>query len=134
MAFNGMDGRLEAWLDIPYIKSMQVDQAELHAAEMDQADDGEMGHEPVIVHKLWKDFDTVIVDSERGGHGGGDKRLHDQIFINPEKKDPFDRTAGIRDGAMSILIGIAARNSIESGKPVRIGELTNLEPRAERMI
>ncbi|MCK4854089.1 MAG: Gfo/Idh/MocA family oxidoreductase [Bacteroidales bacterium] len=134
MAFNGMDGRLEAWLDIPYIKSMQVDQAELHAAEMDQSGNDEMGREPVIVHKLWKNFDTVIVDSERGGHGGGDKRLHDQIFINPEKKDPFNRTAGIRDGAMSILIGIAARNSIESGQPVRIGELTDLEPRAERII
>jgi hypothetical protein len=35
---------------------------------------------------------------------------------------------------MSILIGIAARNSIESGKPVKIGELTDLEPRAERII
>jgi hypothetical protein len=134
MAFNGMDGRLEAWLDIPYIKSIQVDQAELHAAEMDQTGDDEMGQEPIIVHKLWKDFDTVVVGSERGGHGGGDKRLHDQIFINPEKKDPFDRTAGSRDGAMSILIGIAARNSIESGRPVRIGELTDLEPRAERII
>ncbi len=32
MAFNGMNGRIEAWLDIPYIKSMQVDQSELHAS------------------------------------------------------------------------------------------------------
>ncbi len=134
MAFNGMDGRLEAWLDIPYIKSMKVDQSELHAAEMDQGGNDEMGREPVIVHKLWNDFDTVVVESERGGHGGGDKRLHDQIFVNPEKKDPFDRPAGLRDGAMSILIGIAARKSIESGKPVRIEELTDLDPRAERII
>ena len=113
---------------------MQVDQSELHAAEMDQSGNDEMGREPVIVHKLWNDFDTVVVESERGGHGGGDKRLHDQIFVNPEKKDPFDRPAGLRDGAMSILIGIAARKSIESGQPVRIEELTDLDPRAKRII
>jgi hypothetical protein len=113
---------------------MQVAQDELHAAEMDQERDDEMSQEPIIVHKLWKDFDTIMVGSERGGHGGGDKRLHDQIFINPDKQDPFERPAGLRDGAMSILIGIAARKSIESGEPVKIGELTDLEPRVERMI
>lgn len=134
VAFNGMNGRIEAWLDIPHFSNMQIGQAELHRAEMDQSGDAEIGQEVVIVHKLWKDFDAVKVESEREGHGGGDKRLHDQIFVNPEKKDPFDRPAGSRDGAMSILIGIAARKSIESGQPVRIGELTDLEPRAERII
>jgi hypothetical protein len=34
---------------------------------------------------------------------------------------------------MSILMGIAARNSIESGEPVRIGALTDLQPRANRI-
>ena len=133
-AFSGMDGRLEAWLDIPYFKEMKIGQDELHRAEMDQSGEVEMGQEAVIVHNLWKDFKTVKVESEREGHGGGDKRLHDQIFVNPERKDPFDRPAGSRDGAMSILIGIAARKSIESGQPVRIGELTDLEPRTKRMI
>ena len=40
---------------------------------------------------------------------------------------------GIRDGAMSALIGIAARKSIESGHPVKIAELTDLEPRIKRI-
>ena len=40
---------------------------------------------------------------------------------------------GTTDGAMSILIGIAARKSIESGHPVRIAELSDLEPRAKRI-
>jgi hypothetical protein len=35
---------------------------------------------------------------------------------------------------MSILIGIAARKSIEAGQPVRIGELTSLVPRKKRII
>ena len=49
----------------------------------------------------------------------------------------FIATTGIaaaetRDGAMSIFIGIAARNSIESGKPVRISDLTDIELMAKR--
>ena len=133
IAFNGMDGRIEAWLDIPYFKSENMSQSELHAAEMSQSGEDEAQSEPLIVHKNWNNFETVNVPVERGGHGGGDKRLHDKIFKSPEEKDPYDRAAGVRDGAMSILIGVAARNSIESGEPIRIGALTDLQPRAKRI-
>ncbi|WKN45632.1 Gfo/Idh/MocA family oxidoreductase [Tunicatimonas pelagia] len=133
IAFNGMDGRIEAWLDIPYFKSENMSQSELHAAEMNQSGEDEAQSEPLIVHKNWNNFETVNVPVERGGHGGGDKRLHDKIFKNPEKTDPYDRAAGVRDGAMSILVGVAARNSIESGEPVRIASLTDLQPRAKRI-
>ena len=40
--------------------------------------------------------------------------------------------AGTRDGAMSILIGIAARKSIQERRPVKISELTDLVPKANR--
>ena len=134
VAFNGTDGRIEAWLDIPYQEDVEVDQSELHASEMDQDEQDNLETKPIIIHNLWEDFKTNRVTMERGGHGGGDKRLHDKIFVHPEKKDPYDRAAGVRDGSMSILIGIAARNSIESGEPVRIGELTNLKPRKNRLL
>ncbi len=133
IAFNGMNGRLEAWLDIPWMKNENLDQASLHAAEMKQNLEEEVQYEPVIVHKLWNEHQTINVEMERGGHGGGDERLHDKIFKNPEAPDPYKHAAGVRDGAMSILIGIAARNSIESGRPVRIAELTDLQPRANRL-
>ena len=133
IAFNGTEGRIEAWLDIPYQKDMGMDQAALHEAEMDQGGKESIDHEPIIIHKLWKDFETVNVPMERAGHGGGDKRLHEKIFVNPEKEDPYQRAAGLRDGAMSCLIGVAARKSIESGKPVRIADLTSLEPSAKRL-
>jgi hypothetical protein len=132
-AFNGTKGRLEAWLDIPYQKQATVDQAEMHNREMAQTGEDEMQTEPIIVHKLWNDFETIPVSTEKGGHGGGDKRLHDKIFVNPDEKDPYDRAAGVRDGAMSILIGIAARKSIESGDPIKIGTLTDLQPREVRL-
>ena len=40
--------------------------------------------------------------------------------------------AGRRDGAMACLIGIAARNSIDTGKAVMIADLTSLKPEVER--
>lgn len=132
IAFNGMDGRIEAWLDIPYQEKSDIEQAELHAQEMNQGE-SELEYKPVIVHKNWNDYETQYVEYERRGHGGGDKRLHDKIFRNPENPDPLKHAAGIRDGAMSILIGVAARKSIESGEPIRIGELTDLQPRSKRI-
>jgi len=132
IAFNGMDGRIEAWLDIPYNEKSDLSQAELHAKEMDQSPD-DVNFKPLIVHNNWKEHKTVMVSSERGGHGGGDKRLHDKIFRNPDNPDPLKHSAGIRDGAMSILIGVAARKSIEAGKPIKIAELTDLQPRAKRI-
>lgn len=132
IAFNGTKGRIEAWQDIPYYETAAMDQAELHAREMAQDDDDLMTMN-LVVHNLWEEHQVVPVTFERAGHGGGDSRLQDQIFRNPQKKDPYGRAAGVRDGAMSILVGVAACNSIDSGKPVRIAELTDLQPRAVRM-
>ncbi|WP_297797048.1 Gfo/Idh/MocA family oxidoreductase [uncultured Eudoraea sp.] len=132
VAFNGTEGRIEAWMDIPYYKKMNIDQAEMHEREMDQENEEGVHQEPIIVHKLWNDFEKVKVEMEKGGHGGGDKRLQDKMFRTPDSADPFDRTAGSRDGAMSILIGIAARKSIETGTAVKIKDLTNLRPKKIR--
>jgi predicted dehydrogenase len=133
IAFNGTKGRLEAWLDIPYNKQHNLSQEELHAIEMKQGGEEELSYEPMIVHKLWTEqYDKEHVGMERSGHGGGDKRLHNKIFKDPDAPDIYGHFAGIRDGAMSCLIGIAARKSIQSGKPIRIAELTDLKPSVNR--
>ncbi len=132
IAFNGTEGRIEAWHDIPYNDDNNLSQAELHALEMDQSG-GELDYHPMIVHKNWNTHEVVQVGPERSDHGGGDIRLHDKIFRNPDNPDPLKHAAGIRDGAMSVLIGIAARKSIEANEPVRIAELTDLQPRAKRI-
>ena len=133
IAFNGTDGRIEAWEDIPWMENDALDQAALHAAEMSQAEMENSVMNPIIVHKNWQKYEVVPVRHQRGGHGGGDQRLHDKLFRHPDAPDPLRHMANSRDGAMSILIGIAARKSIESGDPVRIAELTDLEPRARRL-
>lgn len=134
VAFNGTEGRLEAFLDVPYLEEVQLSQEELHAAEMDQSGKAAKDYKPIILHKLWGKQEMIEVGFSRGGHGGGDERLHDQIFRNNQEQDEYKHMAGTRDGAMSILIGTAARNSIESGQPVKVGSLTTLQPRAKRIV
>ncbi len=130
---NGTKGSIEAWLDIPYLENVSIDQAEKHFKEMEQTSNDEVEHKPIVIHKLWNKHKTIDVASETRGHGGGDKRLQDKIFKNPDKIDPYGRAAGLRDGVMSILIGVAARKSIESGDPIKIAELTTMEPRTKRL-
>lgn len=132
IAFNGTEGRIEASLDIPYDKNTTINQAEMHAKEMEQNALEKVNSEAIIVHKLWSDFDTLQVPFEKAGHGGGDKRLHDKIFKTPTIADPYKRAAGSRDGVMSAIIGIAARKSIESGNSIKISELTDIKPTANR--
>ncbi|MFD2919846.1 Gfo/Idh/MocA family oxidoreductase [Terrimonas rubra] len=132
IAFNGHKGRIEAWTDIPWMKNENLSQEDLHAAEMSQDKSEEKLVEPVILFKNWEDYKTINVTSERSGHGGGDRRLHDKIFANPDAPDPLKHAAGLRDGIMSVLIGIAARKSITTGQPIKIAGLTELKPSADR--
>lgn len=113
ISFSGTKGRIDAW-----IKEMQP-----------------WEEEPFDEIQLTTNFgkrEVFRVSNSEGGHGGGDGRLHDQIFL-PGQKDPYRQAAGLRDGAMAILVGIAARNSIDSGRPVRIDSLTDLKPQEKRV-
>lgn len=134
IAFNGMDGRIDSWEGIPWREKERVSQAELHAREMNQnAEENDSAYDEIIVMKNWNpDYELVKVPRIRGGHGGGDVRLQDKIFKDPSMADPYKHSAGTRDGAMSVLIGVAARKSIEEKRPVRISELTDIEPKPNR--
>ncbi len=58
-----------------------------------------------------------------GGHGGGDPPLLADIFDPNAPADPLGRKADQRDGAYSILTGVAAYHSIDTGKAVKIPDL-----------
>lgn len=68
---------------------------------------------------------TFGLSSGGNGHWGADQIMQDRIFKNPGP-DNLERGAGSRDGALSILIGIAARRSIEQERPFKIEELVKI--------
>jgi predicted dehydrogenase len=62
-----------------------------------------------------------------GGHGGADTSIQDLIFRGSQASDPLNLRAGLRAGALSSLIGIAARHSIESGsRTIEVKDLVKL--------
>ncbi|MBN2813602.1 MAG: Gfo/Idh/MocA family oxidoreductase [Bacteroidales bacterium] len=133
IAFNGMNGRIDSWQDLPWRQEEKVSQADRHAREMNQAAEPEStAYDEIVVSENFGKSELVQVPLVRGGHGGGDKRLQDKLFRNPDAPDPLKHAAGLRDGAMSILIGVAARKSIDEGRPVKIAELTDLTPHPTR--
>ncbi|HLA43074.1 MAG TPA: Gfo/Idh/MocA family oxidoreductase [Aggregatilineales bacterium] len=65
----------------------------------------------------------VEIPATAGGHGGADPVMLEQIFSPNPPSDPFNRAASHIDGAASILTGIAANESMRTGKPVKIMDL-----------
>jgi len=113
IAFNGINGRLETW-----VKERQPWQVE--------------PYNEIRITKNFGNTELIQIPHAEGGHGGGDTRLKDMI-LRKNIEDTWRQSAGTRDGAMSILIGIAARKSIDSGQPVKIADLTDLKPYEKRL-
>jgi len=133
IAFNGMKGRIETWEDIPYMQKTLDDQSKRHAVEMSNADDAIAGEVREIIawDNFSKNYEVYTTPKIKGGHGGGDIRMQRRIFTDVND-NPHHVMAGTREGAMSILIGIAARKSIQLKRPVKISELTDLVPMVNR--
>ena len=110
IAFNGTKGRLEAW--IKESGKMTIE-----------------NYDELMLSRNFGDIEYIKIQQAEG-HGGGDARLRDKIFRNPNAKDTYRQAAGSRDGAMAILVGIAARKSSDTGQPVKIASLTDLKPLA----
>ncbi len=77
------------------------------------------------VTRNFKSTRTFTLSAGGGGHWGADGVMQDQIFRDVPR-DSLERLAGSRQGALSILIGIAARRSIEQERLFKIEELVKL--------
>lgn len=112
IAFNGTQGRIEAW-----VKERQPWDAP--------------PYDEIRVTDNFGQTELIQIPQSEG-HGGGDTRLRDKIFRDPSAADPYEQFAGVRDGAMAVLVGIAARTSVDTGAPVQVARLTTLNPQPVR--
>lgn len=60
--------------------------------------------------------------------------MMDEILRGRIANPGMHQGSDYRDGAMAVLIGIAARQSIDEGRAVRIAELTDLVPREQKWV
>jgi hypothetical protein len=108
VAFNGELGRLEV---------RDYERQPWQVAEEDETE--------IYVTKSFGKRVRVPLPRVEGGHGGGDDRLKDLIFRKAQAPEHM-KLPDSRAGAMSCLTGIAARNSIEQNRSIRIADLVKL--------
>lgn len=115
VSFNGTKGRIEVRIrEQSYINS---------GGSKDE--EGKVQEKSIMVMPMFGQPYEVEVIEGKGGHGGGDPILLQDIFGTPVK-DEFNRAATHVDGAMSILTGIAGNISLSTGQPVKVDELIKL--------
>ena len=121
--FNGTKGRLEYdCMETPYVSGDEDDHN--ISRNVSGASPVEV-KEPttIIIHPLWgKAHSVPLPQVNEGGHGGADQNLLRDIF-DGSPEDPLGRAAGFEAGAMSILTGIAANRSMQTGLPVKVRDL-----------
>lgn len=66
-------------------------------------------------------YDVPVVEA-KGGHGGGDDLMLEDLF-GEIHDDPCGRAADYVQGAASILVGIAGNRSIRKKSPIQITDL-----------
>ncbi|WP_127534606.1 Gfo/Idh/MocA family oxidoreductase [Paenibacillus kobensis] len=112
VAFNGSRGRIELKV---------VEQSYVNGGG-DKALEGAAEGASILVFPMFGTPYAADIELAEGGHGGGDPVMLNDLFGDPEP-DPLKRVASHRDGAMSIMTGIAANQSIRTGLPVRVRDL-----------
>lgn len=113
IAFNGTKGRIEHFAcENTYING-------------DGQVPGELTKDNVSITLIpeFSQAQEIEVQTGEGGHGGGDPILLADVFDPNAPADPLRRKAGQKDGAYSILIGVAASKSIDTGQAVKISQL-----------
>lgn len=113
VAFNGTKGRLEHRIvESVYVNGTATVQGEIQA-----------GGVSTRVIPLRGEARDVTPWAGVGDHGGGDRLMLDDMLLPDPPVDKYLRVADERAGACSILVGIAANESIRSGARVQIANL-----------
>jgi hypothetical protein len=134
LAFNGTQGRLETWEGVPSLLEEQEDQSGIYAKEMNHSAHSttELAFHEIVTQSSFGEFQLIKHPFIRKAHWGGDPIMMDQILRGKIANPGMHQDADFRDGAISVLIGIAARQSIDEGRAIRIDELTDLTPQKDK--
>ncbi|MER6374542.1 Gfo/Idh/MocA family oxidoreductase [Streptomyces mirabilis] len=127
VCFNGSEGRLELLVEEstwsrPPVRTRTSGPVMHGAAVGDGA-----GRTELLLRRFWEPPQEVKVPTGEGGHGGGDVRMLADLFgERTDGADPLGRAADAVDGARSLVTGLAANRSFESGLPVRAQALLDV--------
>jgi predicted dehydrogenase len=118
VAFNGTKGRIEhSIVESVYVNGVESSQGSI-------APDGVK----IRVVPLRGQGYEIEPWSAEGEHGGGDRLMLEDIFLPHPAPDKYLRAADERAGACSILVGIAANRSLDTGSRVSVADLVGELP------
>ena len=124
VCFNGSKGRLEFnVVGRSYVSGHSEDFNQPGMREL-EGDKKDIVPE-IIFQAHWGKPQVITYEAGKGGHDGGDVRLLGHLFLGA-KNDPLGHAAGYIDGAKSILVGIAANKSMQTGLPVEVKTLVQI--------
>ena len=116
VAITGTKGRIE----MEVVESINLqDDGKANAS----ASKGPFKSTRITVYPMFGTPYDVEIPVTEGGHGGADPILLGQLFSPNPPPDPFHRAASHIDGAASILVGISANESMQTGKMVVVDDL-----------
>ncbi|MEZ4866639.1 MAG: Gfo/Idh/MocA family oxidoreductase [Caldilineaceae bacterium] len=124
VAVTGDKGRLE--VDLIESVGKQFIAGEEQTIKTNQEDMARFGGKELRIYPMFGRPYTVEIPEGKGGHGGGDRVMLEQIFAPNPPADPYNRAASHIDGAASILLGIAANESIATNQPILVDDLLKL--------
>jgi predicted dehydrogenase len=84
------------------------------------------GTTTVRIFPMFSEPQDIEIPKAEGGHGGGDNLMLQHLFSREKIDDPLHRHATYHDGLASIGLGIAANESILTGRPVRMRDLISI--------
>ncbi len=127
VAITGDKGRIEVEVVEKVGKTFVAGQEEtLDEAEQAQVRESFGGKRIRVFPMFENPYEVEVPVSSGGGHGGADPIMLEQIFEPNPPQDEFDRAASHIDGAASILLGVAANKSIETGTLIKVDDLLKL--------
>ncbi|WP_269524522.1 Gfo/Idh/MocA family oxidoreductase [Coraliomargarita parva] len=124
VAFNGTKGRLE--IDVTEKAYVSGSEGDHNLSRNVKGSSAHKVLEPttLLYRPHWGEPQKIeLEETNSGGHGGADEILLEDVFSQNPPEDPLKRAAGHKDGALSILTGIAANESMKTGMPVQVSEL-----------
>jgi hypothetical protein len=121
IAFNGTKGRLEHTI----VESVYVNGTETVQGGIEQ------NGVSIRVIPLRGTARDITPWQAEGDHGGGDRLMLEDIFRPEAVVDKYLRAADERAGAASILVGIAANRSLETGGRIAVADLVPGLPRPD---
>ena len=127
VAITGTKGRIE----------MDIEESITHllgdgAVKDASASTGPFKRARIRAIPMFGDAYEVDVPVGDGGHGGADPVMLEQLFAPAPPPDPYHRAASHIDGAASVLVGIAANQSMATGQMVIVDDLFPLSTLMKR--